>query len=85
MVQARICHRPNYLAASFHVFAKPDSGFNPNNGTVNYCLESPYSWIRIFIPGEQKKGIFFGRKNIFPILLFTIHFKENIYLHKINE
>ena len=28
--------------ASLHVFAKPDSGFNPNNGAVNHHLESPY-------------------------------------------
>ena len=39
-------------AASFHVLAKPDSGFNPNNGAVSYRLESPYKWLRIFIPGE---------------------------------
>ena len=40
--------RPGYVSfepspvASFHVLAKPDSGFNPNNGATNHCLESPY-------------------------------------------
>ena len=27
---------------SLHVLAKPDSGFNPNNGAVNHRIDSPY-------------------------------------------